>query len=397
MREAPSSGTRGNGPADGSGGTRGDGSADGGTGVTKARAAVLRRRGGPFRIEEVTVADPGPGEVLVRCVATGVCHTDLLAVDGVLPPASPVVLGHEGSGHVAAVGPGVAGLAVGDPVVLSPAACRTCRTCVGGHPMLCERFLPLNLAGARPDGTSAYQDADGQRLNGHFFGQSSFASYVVVGAHSAVPVDPAAPLALLGPLGCGFQTGAGAVLNVLGPAEGETLVVIGVGAVGLAAVLAAAIRRCGRIVAVDRNPERLKLALDLGATHAVDAATDDLPTAIAKTADGRVDCVLDAVGTSATARTAIEATGFGGRIAIAGSHGAGAELTVGLSAVFGRTIHGVSQGDSTPAEFIPQLVAHHRAGRFPIDRLIRSYPLAEIGRAVADAKAGRTVKPVLLH
>lgn len=362
-----------------------------------ARAAVLRQRGGPFVVEDITVAEPGPREVLVQCVATGVCHTDLLAMNGVLPPAPPVVLGHEGSGVVAVIGSEVDSVAVGDHVVLSPAACRRCRNCISGHPMLCARFLPLNLGGRRSDGSSAYRDRTGARLSGHFFGQSSFASRVVVDADSVVPVDPAAPLPLLGPLGCGFQTGAGAVLKVLDAAEGSTFAVIGAGAVGLAAVMAAVIRRCERIVVVDVNRDRLDLALDLGATDVVDGQADDLLATVLKLSGGGADGVLDAVGVPATARAAIEMTAFGGRTAIAGSHGAGQELTVGLSTVFGRSIFGVSQGDSLPAAFIPELIAHHVRGRFPIDRLIRTYPLDDIDQAAVDAKSGRTVKPVLLH
>nr|WP_228122186.1 NAD(P)-dependent alcohol dehydrogenase [Saccharothrix syringae] len=361
-----------------------------------ARAAVLRGRGTAFEIEGIAVGEPRPHEVLVRVVAVGVCHTDLLVRDGVLPPPVPVVLGHEGSGVVAAVGDAVTGLAVGDRVVLSPSSCGRCANCRGGHPMNCATWGPLNLRGRRPDGSTAYRDAAGQELNGHFFGQSSFAEHVVVHERNVVPVgDRDVPLDLLGPLGCGVQTGAGAVLEVLRPSAGSSLLVLGAGAVGLSAVMAARVAGCTTVVVSDPNEERLALAEHLGATH-VHPAPDDLATRVVAATGGGVDAAVDAVGLPATTRTALDAVRAGGTAVVAGSAGAGREVAVNMTQLMTRTLRGVIEGDCVPALLIPRLLDLHLAGRFPFDELVRRYAFDEINKAVEDSEAGRTVKPVLV-
>ncbi|MEU1424725.1 NAD(P)-dependent alcohol dehydrogenase [Kitasatospora sp. NPDC086009] len=361
------------------------------------KAAVARGKGGPFTVEDVLLEPPRADEVLVRLVATGLCHTDLLALDQILPPGLPAVLGHEGSGVVAAVGAGVTSVAPGDPVVLAPMSCGSCRPCLTGHPMHCASFLPLNLRGRRADGSTAYRDADGTEINGHFFGQSSFGDHVVAHWRSVVKVREDAPLELLGPLGCGLQTGAGAVLGVFAAPPGSSLVVFGAGPVGLAAVMAARIAGCSRIIAVDLNRARLDLALELGATDVLDGAQDGVAAAVVRLSRGGVDFALDAVGLPRTARAAVESLAVGGTAGIVGSAGTGQDLSVGLVQLLGRTVKGILQGDSVPQLLIPQLLDFFLAGRFPLDRLVRSYPLADINRAVADSVAGAAVKPVLLH
>jgi aryl-alcohol dehydrogenase len=358
-------------------------------------AAVLRDKGAGFRLEEVSVADPRPDEVLVRLVATGICHTDLLVRDEILPPRSPVVLGHEGSGVVERVGAGVTTLTEGDHVVLTPLSCGRCRTCLTGHPMHCAAWGPLNLRGRRPDGSTAYRDSSGAELNAHFFGQSSFAQRVVVSERAAIRVADEAPLPLLGPLGCGFAAGAGTVLSVLAPGPGAAIAVFGAGAVGLAGVLAAVVAGCTRIVVVDRLPERLDLAKTLGATDIL-LAGEDVVTRITELTGG-VGYSLDAVGHPATARAAVDVLTMGGMAAIAGSSGAGQDVSLDLTALMGRTVRGVIEGDSVPALLIPRLIGLYQAGRFPFDQLVRTYPFDEINEAVADSESGRTVKPVLLH
>lgn len=239
---------------------------------TTTRAAVVESGGAPFTLSDVTLDEPAPHEALVRMVATGLCHTDLGVASGGLPFPLPGVLGHEGAGVVEAVGSAVTGVAPGDHVVLSFTSCGDCRNCDGGHPAYCAGWLPLNLLGGRrADGTSTIS-RDGEPLGGHFFGQSSFAERALVDERSLVKVDQDVPLESIAPLGCGVQTGVGAVWNVLKPVTGSTIVVLGAGAVGLSAVMAAALTPATTIVAVDRFGERLTLARELGATHTVNAA-----------------------------------------------------------------------------------------------------------------------------
>jgi aryl-alcohol dehydrogenase len=207
-------------------------------------AAVVRQAGGPFVVETLTLDQLRPDEVLVKIVGTGLCHTDLVVRDQVLPTPLPAVLGHEGAGVVQAVGAQVTGLAPGDHVVLGFAACRECAQCRGGAPAYCEQFALLNFGGCRADGSTCLHDGAGQ-VSSHFFGQSSFATHAVVAARNVVKVDGDVPLALLGPLGCGIMTGAGTVFHALDLHEGESLLVIGGGPVGLSAVMAAKVRGLG--------------------------------------------------------------------------------------------------------------------------------------------------------
>ncbi|MFI6345958.1 NAD(P)-dependent alcohol dehydrogenase [Streptomyces sp. NPDC050560] len=366
--------------------------------MVTTRAAVLRDRSGDFRIEEISVADElRPDEVRVRIVASGLCHTDLLVRDQVLPPALPAVLGHEGSGIVEAVGVAVATCAPGDRVVLAPLSCGRCRNCQSAHPMHCVYWGPLNLRGRRSDGSTVYRGADGEELNGHFFGQSSFSGQVVVPQRSVVKVRDDLDLTLAGPLGCGLQAGAGAVLNVLAPRPGASIAVFGAGAVGLAGIMAARIAGCDPVYAVDLHPGRLDLALELGATHVVDAAEDDIAGQLVRATGGGVDFALDAVGLPQTARSAVDALTMAGAAAIAGSAGSGKDVSLGLTQLMGRSVHGVLEGDTVPALFIPQLMDLHAAGRFPFEKLVRTYDFDDIAAAVKDSESGETVKPILLH
>ncbi|WP_117210377.1 NAD(P)-dependent alcohol dehydrogenase [Allorhizocola rhizosphaerae] len=363
--------------------------------MTISLAAVVRAQGGPFQLEDVQVEPPRPNEVLVRIVATGMCHTDLLARDQVMPPAPPCVLGHEGSGVVEEVGAAVRSVLPGDPVVLAPASCGQCVNCLAAHPMQCRSFLGLNLRGRRPDGTTAYRGVDGTELGGHFFGQSSFSGLVVADERSVVRVRRDAPLEMLGPLGCGLQTGAGAVLNVLRPRPAGSIAIFGAGPVGLAAVMAAVVAGCRDIIVVDLHSARLQLATELGAT-AVYEAGDDVVERI-NAAVGGTDHSVDAVGLPQTVRAAVDVLNVGGSAAIVGSAGTGKEVSLNFSRLFGRTVTGVVEGDSVPGLFIPQLVDLFLAGRFPLDRLITRYELKDINLAASDSDAGRVVKPVLLH
>lgn len=366
--------------------------------VHKATAAVVARQDAPFALEEITIEAPRRDEVLVRVVAGGMCQSDLTARAGRLGFPLPGVVGHEGSGVVAAVGQDVTDLAPGDHVVLSFAFCGHCRPCRAGHPVYCDTWGELNFfGGRRPDGSPTLHAARGA-LHGHFFGQSSFASLALANARGVVKVPHDVPLALLGPLACGIQTGAQTVLNVLRPGPGDTLAVFGAGAVGLSALLAAANLTGATTYVVDVNSARLDLATQLGAAHVVDAAADDPVESLRDLTGGRgVDLALEASGAAGVLTQAIRALAPLGRCAAVGGGGQDGEASFDIrqAIVRGIAIHGVNQGDAQPRESIPQLIDLYRRGRFPFDRLLRVYPFEQIEQAAHDMLSGITVKPVL--
>jgi aryl-alcohol dehydrogenase len=362
--------------------------------TTQSRSAVLRQADAPYSVETVTVDEPGPGEVLVRIVGAGMCHTDDFGRSGLLGEAFlPAVLGHEGAGVVSAVGSHVTAVAPGDHVVLSFDSCGACASCLAGAPSNCVSFELLNLTGSRPDGSGSTRDASGAPLTSRWFGQSSFGEYVLATQRNVVKVDAEVPLALLGPLGCGIQTGAGVVLNVMRPGPAQSLVVFGTGAVGLSAIMAAKICGLRDIVAVDINPARRALALELGATRALDGADPDVVAEVQAGGPG-TDFAVDTTGIGSVMTNAIGSVRRPGTAVLVG---AGLDLlTLHPAFIAGKTVTYVYEGASVPQLFIPELVALWKRGVFPFDRLIRTYPLARIDSAEADVKAGTTIKPVLL-
>ncbi|MFD5743081.1 NAD(P)-dependent alcohol dehydrogenase [Streptomyces massasporeus] len=364
---------------------------------TTTRAAVVESGGAPFTLSDVVLDAPGPHEALVRMVATGLCHTDLGVASGGLPFPLPGVLGHEGAGVVEAVGPAVTGVAPGDHVLLSFTSCGDCRNCRGGHPAYCATWLPLNLiGGSRADGTSTIS-RDGETLGGHFFGQSSFAERALADERSLVKVDPDMPLESIASLGCGVQTGVGAVWNVLKPETGGTVVVLGAGAVGLSAVMAAALTPATRIVAVDRVAERLSLATELGATHTVDTSREDLAEALTGITGGQgADGVVETTGHVGVLRQGVDALAARGTLVVVGAPPFGTEVALDVNGLLGgKRIVGLTLGDSETRTMIPALVHLVRDGRLPLHRLISTYPFEDIDRAVQDMKSGKTIKPVL--
>ncbi|GAA2803813.1 NAD(P)-dependent alcohol dehydrogenase [Kitasatospora paracochleata] len=367
---------------------------------TDTTAAVVRAPHAPFVLEPVRLDAPRPDEVLVAVAAVGICHTDLSVRAGRTPGPLPAVLGHEGVGTVAAVGPAVTRVRPGDTVVLTFDSCGACLPCLAGRPVQCRHWPALNLfGGRRPDGSATVFDQDGRALNGRFFGQSSFAELVLASERNAVPVRGDLPVELLAPLGCGVQTGAGAVLNVLRPGPGTALAVFGAGAVGLAALLAARLTPATRIIAVDLLPGRLELARDLGADAVVDARTDDPAAAIRDLTGGLgADCALETSGSVRALRQAVDALAVGGVCGVVGAPPAGSEVALDVPALLARAprITGINQGDSDPARFLPALADLVRSGRLPIDRLVRTYPFEEVEQAAAAAAGGEVVKPVLL-
>jgi len=360
------------------------------------RAALLHETNGPFSIETLRLDPPRADEVLVRIVATGMCHTDAVVRSGDIPIGLPVVLGHEGAGVVEAVGSAVRKVAVGDHVVLTFQSCGLCPPCLSGRPSVCHGSGALNFGGSRPDGSHALH-GEGPCVHDRFFAQSSFATSAIASERNVVKVTKDAPLELLGPLACGIQTGAGAVLNALQLGMGQSFVVFGSGAVGLSAVMAARLAGAAIIIAVDIVPARLELALELGATHVIDSRSQDpLETIRAITGMG-VDFALDTTGRVELIRAAVDALTPGGTCGILGASPPGGELVLDVNNFMtqSKRLRGIVEGDSVPEIFIPQLIALYLRGLFPFDRLIAFYPLEEIDRALADSEQGRTIKPVI--
>lgn len=362
-----------------------------------ARAAILRGEGRPLSLEDVELSELTENEVLVRIAGVGVCHTDISAADGMVPLPLPAVLGHEGAGVVVEVGSAVTTLTVGDHVVLSFAYCDECDTCRSDAPAYCELFPPLNYFGERLDGTVTIHAA-GEDIHGNWFGQSSFASLAIVNAHNAVKVPTDLPLQLLGPLGCGLQTGAGAVMNVLQPAPGDSLAVFGLGAVGLAAVMAGKAIGCDPIIAIDVNESRLKMARELDATHTFNpTATRDLVWDVMNVVSTGVNCSLDAVGSNTVIRQALEILRSPGHCVTVGFQGLQHEITIDQGhLLLGRRLSGVIEGDANPQTFVPEIITLYRDGKFPFDRLITTFAFDEINDAIEASKRGEVIKPVVV-
>ncbi len=363
-------------------------------------AAVARQPHADFTIETLDLEAPRGDEVLVRIAGVGLCHTDLVFRDQFVPYPLPAVLGHEGAGVVEAVGADVTGLQPGDRVVLGFSSCGHCARCADALPSYCHDFPPLNYAGVRlEDGSTAFSK-DGQAISSHFFGQSSFAARTVVRARNVVKVtDPDAPLEILGPLGCGFQTGAGGVMRSLACPAGSSIAIVGGGPVGLAAVMGAVIRDCATIILIEPVPARRKLALDLGATHVIDPAAGDVAPAIRDIVPGGVDFAFDTSGRVTAIEAALAALAPRGMLGLVGvppKADDAVAINIAGMITYGQRVVGIMEGDSDPQTFIPELIAAHRAGRFPFDRLVKTFPLADINAAIDAQRRGDCVKVVLI-
>lgn len=357
-------------------------------------AAVLRAPDGAYALETVELAEPGPGQIRVRIVGAGMCHTDVLPrAEGSFSPP-PIITGHEGSGVVDAVGEGVTTHQVGDHVVLSFDSCGQCRNCLAGIPAYCDTFIFRNLIGRGLDGSTGVTDGAGQPVASRWFGQSSFATYAIATARNAVVVDPSLPLEQLGPLGCGILTGAGSVLVALDVQAGSTFVVFGAGAVGLAAVMAAAARGASTIIAVDLHDHRLSLSLELGATHTLRGDDPELVAKIHGITGGGADCAFDTTGVPAVITAGLAGLRMTGSMGLVGIQQGALELDG--TALLGKKLLGILEGGADPQVVIPQLIELWQAGRFPFDRLIETFPMSEINAAEHASLSGRVIKPVLI-
>lgn len=359
----------------------------------RIQAAVFEPSSLHAQVQKLTVGPLQPEEVLVRLVATGLCHTDL----GYRKRFEfPVVLGHEGAGWVERIGAAVTRVRPGDPVVLTFRSCGGCPSCEVHKPSYCRDFTRMNFTALRPDGSSALSRR-GEAVGGHFFGQSSFASHSVAHQSNVVKVPRDAPLELLGPLGCGVQTGAGAVMNVLKPRAGDSMVVIGAGGVGMSAMLAAVVEGCSPVIVIEPNGERRSLALELGAHHALDPNGIDVATRLRDLVPGGPLHAVDTSGVVQAIAPVLASMALRGDLALVTSTPREAVLPVPLLPAVGRgiTLRGVIEGDSVPDRFIPRLVDLVMSDRFPLARMVKYYDLEDINGAFEDQEAGRVIKPII--
>ncbi len=363
-------------------------------------AIVLDQPGAPMHLQTLQLQSPRPDEMRVKLVATGLCHTDIAMLQRPFPVDQPIVLGHEGAGIVEEVGAAIEGFKPGDRVVLSYNFCQRCPSCLNQKPSYCHYFFGRNFLGQRPDGSTALTQ-NGNPVRHHFFGQSSFATHCLVNGTNAVHVPDDIDddlFRMLGPMGCGLQTGAGAMLNVLRPLPSQSVVVFGSGAVGMAAIMAARAMGATTIVAVDRVPARLDLAQRLGATHGIVSGSADLLEQIKSICGAGADVSLDTTAHSEVLRMALDVLAPLGRCGFVGGAAPGTVLPVDVRDMMlnGKTLRGIVEGDSNAQALIPQLLRLHARGLFPFEQLVRFYPLADFQRAIDDSLSGETIKPVLL-
>lgn len=362
----------------------------------KITAAVVYAPSGPFTVEQVDLCAPRTDELLVEVAASGMCATDLHGRDAYYGTRFPKIFGHEGAGIVRATGAGVTGFKSGDHVVMAYPFCGECPNCRSKRQSYCLNARTLKMDGTRADGSTLHAK-DGKPIYSAFFQQSSFGTFAITNELYAVKVRDDVPLAHVAALACGGQTGAGAVLNVLKPSPGDSLVVFGVGSVGLSALMAARIAGCDPIIAVDVHDARLALARELGATHTINhTGRTDVVAEIRRITGPGARMAVETSALPAVLREAVEALMPGGDCVLLGSARSGTETSLEMPFLQnGRNLRGVIQGDSVPKTFIPQLVDHIAAGRFPVERMITMYDLADINRAAKDSEAGTTIKPVI--
>jgi aryl-alcohol dehydrogenase len=362
----------------------------------KITAAVVHERSGPFSIEQIDLCDPRSDELLVEVVASGMCATDLHGRDAYYPTKFPKVFGHEGAGVVRAVGSAVTTFKPGDYVVMAYPWCGECPNCKTQRQSYCLHAFDLKMNGTRADGSTLHS-MDGKPVYSAFFQQSSFGNFAIANERFAVKVRNDAPIENVSALACGGQTGAGAVLNVMKPRAGDSFVVFGVGAVGLSGLMAAKIAGCDPIIAVDVHAHRLALARELGATHTINHNDrSDVIAEIRKITGLGARYTLETSALPSVFREAVDCLIPAGTCVLLGSARKGTEVSFEMPFLQnGRTVRGVIQGDSVPQEFIPRLVDHIIAGRFPVEKMITVYPLADINRAAAESSSGKTIKPVL--
>lgn len=361
--------------------------------MSRIKAAVCRAFGEPLTIEEITIADPGPGEILVDVKACAICHSDISFAEGAWGGDLPAVYGHEAAGIVTATGDGVETVKPGDHVVVTLIrSCGHCRYCGSGSTVMCEEVFPLDEASPLTD------DAGTPYVQAMRTG--AFAEKIVVHESQAVAVPDDVPFASASLLACGVITGFGAVVNTARIAPGRSVAVVGCGGVGLNSIQGAAIAGADTIVAVDLSDEKLAAAKRFGATHTVNPASENAAEKITAITDGHgVDAVFVTVGAKPAFDRAFDYITKNGMVVVVGMPPAGvlAEYDPGTMAAWNQKILGSKMGETVIARDIPMLVEHYRAGRLKLDELItQEYPLEEINEAIAAVNAGRALRNVIV-
>lgn len=366
----------------------------------KSRAAVAWRAGKPLTIEEVEVQGPKAGEVLVRMVATGVCHTDAFTLSGADPEGLfPVILGHEGGGIVEEIGPGVTTLSVGDHVIpLYTPECGQCKFCLSGKTNLCQAIRATQGRGLMPDGTSRFS-LNGQQIL-HYMGTSTFSEYTVVPEIALAKVNKAAPLDKVCLLGCGVTTGIGAVLNTAKVEPGSSVAIFGLGGIGLSAVQGAVLAKAARIFVIDINEDKFEMARLLGATDFINPRNYDAPIqdVIIELTGGGVDYSFECIGRVELMRSALECCHKGwGESVIIGVAGAGQEIsTRPFQLVTGRVWRGTAFGGVKGRSELPDYVENYLAGKIKIDEMVtHTMKLEDINRAFDLMHEGKSIRTVI--
>lgn len=351
----------------------------------------------PFQLETLEIEPPREHEVLVRIVGVGLCHTDIAFRDLPTEVQFPVVLGHEGAGYVEVVGAQVTKVRPGDPVALTFQSCGDCPRCAESNFAYCENLSALNFTARRFDGSKALSK-HGSPVSSHFFAQSSFATYALANERNVVKVPDDAPVELFGPLGCGVQTGAGAIMRSLACEDGSSVLIIGGGSVGLSAVMGAKVCGCATIILVEPHESRRALGIELGATHVIDPAAGNVAEAVRAILPKGVLYAFDTAGRPEMLEAAMNALGSHGTLGVVSAAGIDQRLPGNLFNLitYGLTVKGIIEGDSDPDTFIPELIELYRQGRFPFDRLIKTYRLDQINEAIEAQHNGECVKVVLL-
>lgn len=366
----------------------------------KSKAAVAWEAGKPLQIEEVEVAGPAQGEVLLRMVATGVCHTDAFTLSGADPEGLfPAILGHEGGAVVAETGDGVSSVKPGDHVIpLYTPECGSCSFCTSGKTNLCQKIRETQGKGLMPDGTSRFSTA-GKTLF-HYMGTSTFSEYTVLPEIAVAKINPEAPLEKVCLLGCGITTGIGAVLNTAKVEPGSSVAVFGLGGIGLAVIQGAVMAKAERIIAIDINPAKFELAMQLGATDCVNPQDHSSPIQeiIVELTDGGVDYSFECIGNTDTMRAALECCHKGwGESTIIGVAGAGKEIsTRPFQLVTGRVWRGTAFGGVKGRSQLPGYVEQYLAGEVRIDEMItHTMPLEDINQAFDLMHEGKSIRSVI--
>ncbi|MEA2250077.1 MAG: S-(hydroxymethyl)glutathione dehydrogenase / alcohol dehydrogenase [Solirubrobacteraceae bacterium] len=363
----------------------------------RSRAAVLYEWGAPLEIREIDVAEPRQGEVAVRVKVAGLCHSDLSVMEGKIPQELPFVPGHEAVGRIEAVGPGVTGVAVGDVVLMVyRAACGTCRYCARGRPALCAMAVQIRGTGRLLDGTTRYHD--GERDLHHFSGVSAFSEIIVVPASAAIKVDDDLPLEAVAVIGCAVLTGFGAVVNAADVQPGESAVVVGTGGVGLNVVQGCRVSGANPIIAVDTAEEKLAMAREFGATHAILATEEDVAARVHEITGDGADYVFEAVGAPSLVEMGLTAVRRGGTVVVIGAPAASAQFAVNQLALLSqeKVIKGSLYGSSNFWRDVPTIIALWRAGKLDIDRLVQNrYRLDDINQGFHDLHGGQLGRSIV--